>query len=69
MGEVAVNEGAKGTPLSMIMKLKAQYKILRSTNNQRAHQNKKKANMHTNRIKWLKGASLPKVGMPRPRGA
>jgi hypothetical protein len=25
--------------------------------------------MHTNRIKWLKGASLPKVGMPHPRGA
>ena len=25
--------------------------------------------MHTNRIKWLKGASLHKVGMPHPRGA
>jgi hypothetical protein len=24
--------------------------------------------MHTNRIKWLKGASLPKVGIPCPEG-
>jgi hypothetical protein len=37
MGWVAVNEGAKGTPLSMIMK--TQYRLLRPTSNQRAHQN------------------------------
>jgi hypothetical protein len=24
--------------------------------------------MHTNKIKWLKGASLPKVGIPCPKG-
>jgi hypothetical protein len=31
--------------------------------------NNQTTNMNTNRIKWLKGASLSKVGMPHPRGA
>jgi hypothetical protein len=35
-GGVAVNEGEKGTPLSMITK--TQYEILWSINNQRGHQ-------------------------------
>jgi hypothetical protein len=49
--------------------IKENTKILRSTNNQRAHKNKQNANMHTNKIKWLKGDTLPKVGMPHPRGS
>jgi hypothetical protein len=36
MGWVEVNEGSKGTSLSMIMK--TQYKLLGPTSNQRAHQ-------------------------------
>jgi hypothetical protein len=44
-------------------------KSQRSTNNQRVHQkNNQMTNMHKNRIKWLKGTSLSRVGMPRPRG-
>jgi hypothetical protein len=66
-GGVVVNEGAEGTPLSMIMK--TQYKLLKPTSNQRPHQKSNMANMHTNGVKWLKGASLPKVGMSHPRGA
>jgi len=39
-GGVVVNEGAKGTPLSMIMK--TQYRLLRPTSNQRAYQKVKR---------------------------
>jgi hypothetical protein len=52
MGEVELNEGAQGTPLSMITK--TQYRPLRSTNNQRAQQIQM-ANIHANRVKWLSG--------------
>jgi hypothetical protein len=49
MGEVALNEGFKGTPLSMIMKTHCAIKNPKSTNDQRAHQNKIKKGQYAHK--------------------
>jgi hypothetical protein len=69
MGEVAVNEGAKGTPLSMI-KI-TQYKFLRPTSKQRAHQksNDQYACKRAKVVEWppsLKKVCLIQEGLETP---